>query len=135
MSSPISRNFSDFLTMLGCCTLRTKVFQALNPIEPRQTWMLRALTCLISVKPRELSAYLRMKCNYFTCIVELVLPPLKRSHRKHLYYLPHGTCTSSTSSGYTSHKFKSNNQLNCCSFPLRAMHCLLRLTPQCNAFC
>ena len=52
------------------------MFQALNPIEPRQTWMLRALTCLISVNPRELSAYVRMECNYFTCIVELVLPPL-----------------------------------------------------------
>ena len=38
--------------------------------------MLRALTCLISVNPRELSAYLRMECSYFTCIVELVLPPL-----------------------------------------------------------
>ena len=50
------------------------MFQALNPIEPRQTWMLRALTCLISVNPRELSAYLRMECNYFTCLVELVLP-------------------------------------------------------------
>ena len=37
--------------------------------------MLRALTCLISVNPRELSTYLRMECNYFTCIVELVLPP------------------------------------------------------------
>ena len=58
----------------------------------------------------------------------------------------HATCTSSASSDYTSHKFKSNNQLNCCSFPLhatacccssllRAMHCLLRLAPQCNAFC
>ena len=31
---------------------------------------------LISVNPRELSAYLRMECNFFTCIVELVLPPL-----------------------------------------------------------
>ena len=42
-------------------------------------------------------------------------------------------------------KFKSNNQLNCWSFPLHvtasccsslnhAMHCLLRLAPQCNAF-
>ena len=52
------------------------MFQALNPIEPRQTWMLRVLTCLISVNPRELSAYLRMECNYFTCILEFVLPPL-----------------------------------------------------------
>ena len=41
------------------------MFQALNLIEPRQTWMLRALTC-ISVNPRKLSAYLRMKCNFFT---------------------------------------------------------------------
>ena len=52
------------------------MFQALNPTEPWQTWMLRALTCLISVNSRELSAYLRMECNYFTCSVELVLPPL-----------------------------------------------------------
>ena len=52
------------------------MFQALNPAEPRQTWMLRALTCLISVNSRKLSAYLRMECNYFTCSVELVLPPL-----------------------------------------------------------
>ena len=52
------------------------MFQALNPIEPRQTWMLRALTCLISVNSRELSAYLRMERNYFTCVVELVQPPL-----------------------------------------------------------
>ena len=55
----------------------------------------------------------------------------------------HATCTSSASSGCTSH---SNNQLHCCSFPLHAtacccssllhaMHCLLRLAPQCNAFC
>ena len=51
------------------------MFQALNPAEPCQTWMLRALTCLISVNSRELSAYLRMECNYFTCSVELVLPP------------------------------------------------------------
>ena len=35
--------------MQGCSTLRTKVFQALIQIEPWQTWMLRALTCLISV--------------------------------------------------------------------------------------
>ena len=52
------------------------MFQELNPIEPRQTWMLRALTCLISVNPRELSTYLGMECNFFTCFLELVLPPL-----------------------------------------------------------
>ena len=50
--------------MQGCSTLRTKVFQALNPAEPRQTWMLRALTCLISVNSRELSAYLRMEWGH-----------------------------------------------------------------------
>ena len=62
------------------------MFQALNPTEPRQTWMLRALTCLISVNPRELSAYLGMECNYFTCIVELVPPPLVhlQGHLGHL---------------------------------------------------
>ena len=42
--------------------------------------MLRVLTCLIPVNPRELSAHLRMERNYFTCIVELVLPPLVKSH-------------------------------------------------------
>ena len=36
--------------------------------------MLQTLTCLISVNPRELSAYLRMECNFSTCFVELVLP-------------------------------------------------------------
>ena len=49
VSSTISRDFSDFLSYnVG---LRTKVFQALIPIEPRQTCMLRALTCLIPVNP------------------------------------------------------------------------------------
>ena len=41
---------------------------------PRQTWRLRALTCLI---PRELSAYLEW--NFFTSLLELelvLLPPL-----------------------------------------------------------
>ena len=37
--------------------------------------MLWALSCLISVNPREHSAYLRMECNFFTCFLELVLPP------------------------------------------------------------
>ena len=56
--------------------------------------MLRALTCLISVNPHELSAYLRMECNYFTCVVELVLPPLIW---KGLTYL----CTGETVQIYT----------------------------------
>ena len=44
----------------------------------QQTWMLWALTCLSSVNSHELSTYLRMECNFFTCFLELVqpLPPL-----------------------------------------------------------
>ena len=57
----------------------------------------------------------------------------------------HTTCTSSAYSGCTIaiHMCKSNNQANCYSFPLHhttssllhAMHYMLRLAPQCNAFC
>ena len=46
--------------------------------------MLRALACLISVNPREFSTYLRMECNYFTCLVELVLPPLVSPYTRKL---------------------------------------------------
>ena len=37
--------------------------------------MLWVLTCLISVNPRELSAYLRMECNFFMWFIELIYPP------------------------------------------------------------
>ena len=58
----------------------------------------------------------------------------------------HALCTSSAYLAFISWKCKSNNQPNCCSFPFHAtacccssllhyMHCLLRLAPQCNAFC
>ena len=36
---------------VGMFYLRTKVFMHWSPLIPRQTWMLRALTCLISVNP------------------------------------------------------------------------------------
>ena len=56
------QEFVQLSDNVGMLYLLTKVFLALNPIEPRQPWMLQALTCLISVNPRGLSAYLRMEC-------------------------------------------------------------------------
>ena len=46
---------------------------------PWQTWILWALTCLISINSCELSTYLRMECTwmeytFFALIFELVLP-------------------------------------------------------------
>ena len=57
-----------------------------------KSWMLRALTCLISVNPRELSAYLRMECDFFTCFLELVLPPCFTSRNEKRSLAHFGSC-------------------------------------------
>ena len=56
----------------------------------QQTWMLQACTCLISVFPHELSAYLRMECNFFMCFLELVrIRPEKVSNFQPSSVKPH----------------------------------------------
>ena len=45
-------------------------------IDPLANLDAMSTSCLISVNPCELSAYLRMECNFLTSFLELVLPPL-----------------------------------------------------------
>ena len=54
--------------------------------------MLRTLTCLISVNPRELSAYLIMECNFFTCFRRACPTPLILPYTHHIPYIPTFKC-------------------------------------------